>query len=84
MVARVDPRPGSKETVREPVLDPACGAHGFRTAAIVHFEKQLDTHFGPGDRSLFSFVDATTLSGKWIGSSRSALGRGADRAPSAF
>jgi len=61
MVARVDPRLGSKETGRETELAPACGTGGFLTATIDHFEKQLDTHSGPDDRGLFGFVDETIL-----------------------
>ena len=67
MLARVDPSLGSKETGRENVLDPACRTGGSLTATIVHFEKQLDTHPGPGDRGLFSFVDATILAPNGLG-----------------
>lgn len=50
MTARFDPRLGSKETVRETALDPACGTGGFPIATIDHFEKQLEERSGPDDR----------------------------------
>jgi type I restriction enzyme M protein len=46
MVDRINP----SLAAREVVLDPACGTGGFLTAAIDHFQSQLDTHSSPDDR----------------------------------
>ncbi|WP_295879213.1 N-6 DNA methylase [uncultured Thiohalocapsa sp.] len=50
MVAQVNPRLGSKGQGCETVLDPACGTGGFLTAAIAHFNAQLDERSGPDDK----------------------------------